>query len=45
MKSNCCGAEIINPDKYEHGRCSECKENCTSEEQEDAKYAWRIKFD
>jgi|GEM_PF-1653151 len=30
--SNCCGAEVLQPDSNGHGKCSECFENCTSEE-------------
>jgi hypothetical protein len=26
--SNCCGADILNPDSQGHGKCRSCKENC-----------------
>lgn len=28
--SDCCGAEVDTPDSNGHGRCSDCKEHCTT---------------
>jgi len=28
--SNCCDADVLQPDSNGHGKCSECLENCTS---------------
>jgi len=35
LLSNCCGAEILQANKDEHGRCADCMENCIPEEPED----------
>lgn len=33
--SNCCGADILNPDSQGHGKCSSCKENCVPDKESD----------